>query len=428
MSYEVKQGNVFGRIGTGVGQGLAEQVPKEIERNRLSSGLQQFEKESANLTPIQQLARLSAIPGITPQMIQSFGELGRQQAKGQALQAFKDQNQAPSVKFPERQAQNQGRESNVPSITKEEPLAKIQEGYIPPTQDEIFAGAQRRYEANPDLYQRDPNKAIEAEEQNALRQEKINEAYLRQHEKLNAIQDNVVNRLKAQSDRLGAETVPANVYSKIEDEAIQATKPRKDGGRGLTEQQAMKEYGEQLDKVSREYKAIESLGGWGITGKSPQKTLNSFENIRKDFEKRNDTENLAQTLISKAQVSAPTAYSLAQPVKNSPEINNIIKNLPTPYPQKDLKAIYPNFPVEKTIEVSQKLAPLLSKYPQASPLAIGKALQAQGYDAQTWLDYVVKNKDKLNLKKNQSDQLNLPGEGFLPNLNDIWLQSWTGME
>jgi hypothetical protein len=82
--YQVKQPNIFGRIGTGIGKGLAEQVPKEIERSRLASGLKDFEKESENLNPIQQLARISAIPGVTPQMIQSFQELAKNQNQGNA--------------------------------------------------------------------------------------------------------------------------------------------------------------------------------------------------------------------------------------------------------------------------------------------------------------------------------------------------------
>ncbi len=77
MAQVIKQGDIFGRIGTGFGQGLAEQVPKEIERNRLASGLKAFEQEHQNLNPMQQLARLSAIPGITPQTLQSFSELAK---------------------------------------------------------------------------------------------------------------------------------------------------------------------------------------------------------------------------------------------------------------------------------------------------------------------------------------------------------------
>lgn len=88
--------NIWGRIGMGLSRGLAETVPKEIERQRLSSGLKQFEQDSASLTPMQQLARLSSIPGITPQMIQSFGELGKQQGFRNSLQSMAGQGEEPS--------------------------------------------------------------------------------------------------------------------------------------------------------------------------------------------------------------------------------------------------------------------------------------------------------------------------------------------
>lgn len=84
MAQYIKQANIFGRIGSGVGKGLAEQLPKEIERGRLAAGLKQFEQDSGNLNPIQQLARLSSIPGITPQMIQSFHELAKYQNQANA--------------------------------------------------------------------------------------------------------------------------------------------------------------------------------------------------------------------------------------------------------------------------------------------------------------------------------------------------------
>lgn len=84
MAKFIQQGDMFGRIGTGIGKGLAEQLPQEIERGRLSAGLNRFERESPGLSPIQQLSRLSAIPGITPQMIQSFSDLARFQRQGDA--------------------------------------------------------------------------------------------------------------------------------------------------------------------------------------------------------------------------------------------------------------------------------------------------------------------------------------------------------
>jgi hypothetical protein len=73
------QGNLFGRLGSGIGQGLAEQIPKEIEQYQLKSGLKDFSENSQGLDPMQQLAKIASVRGVTPQMIQSFSELAKQQ-------------------------------------------------------------------------------------------------------------------------------------------------------------------------------------------------------------------------------------------------------------------------------------------------------------------------------------------------------------
>jgi hypothetical protein len=90
----IKQGNIFGRIGSGVGKGLAEQVPKEIENYRLRTGLKNIADKSdqGNLSPAQFLAQTAGTYGITPQMIQSFGELAKIQNQGNAYRRGANQN------------------------------------------------------------------------------------------------------------------------------------------------------------------------------------------------------------------------------------------------------------------------------------------------------------------------------------------------
>jgi hypothetical protein len=77
-SYEVKQPSIFGRIGQNLGKNLAEQLPKAVEQERMAAGLNQFAQQSTNPL-LQQYAQLLSIPGITPQAIQTFGELVKQQ-------------------------------------------------------------------------------------------------------------------------------------------------------------------------------------------------------------------------------------------------------------------------------------------------------------------------------------------------------------
>ncbi len=86
-SFTVGQGSLAGRLGSGLGKGLAEQLPKEFERERLKTGLEQFAKESSNMSPLEQATKLFGIPGITPQMVQVLPELLKQQQLGQSLKS-----------------------------------------------------------------------------------------------------------------------------------------------------------------------------------------------------------------------------------------------------------------------------------------------------------------------------------------------------
>lgn len=445
MAQEIKQGNIFGRIGTGFGRGLAEQIPKEVERNRLSSGLQQLEKDLPNLSPTQQLIRLYSIPGNTPQMIQSFGDLARQQARGQALtQASraneKQSNQSP---FPQRQNNAAIPGSETPSITQAKPLEEIQKGYIPPTREEIDNIAGDAYNKNPDFFGHDPQKALNWAESKAAQEEKINLAYKQKNEDLSKIQDNVVGRLKTHSDNLKV-NIPANVYKKLESEAIKSVKPKEinekgenEGGDGLTEEQAITKVGGKLDAISRDYESINSLGNWGITQKSANETLSSLKALQKKFDLRNDTENFGDRLISEKNLSPIFGYSIAEPVSRNNEINQVISALPSVKSRvtaggglvgKDFsKVLIANNVKDKTSKVSEKLAPLLRKDKNASPLAIAYELQKKGYDISVLKNYLIDHKDELKLSAEQERQLDKPWDST-GTLNDWWLQSWSGLD
>jgi hypothetical protein len=415
----------WARTGNLAGQGLAESIPKEAERLRLAQGLKELGQKKGQ-DPFETFSELITQPGITAQGIQTGGELLKQRAQGQALS---QRNAAPPKPqtFPRNVPASVGSQgSEAPSLTQPESFAKAQEGYIPPTQNEILDEAGRNYNANPALYNNDPQKAIEMAEQSALRDEARANAFQKKHDNLSLIQDNVVNRLQSHSERLGVQ-IPANVFSKIEDKAIQATKPKEMGGEGLTEQQAMKKYGEELDGVSREYANIDSVGNWGITGVPAANTLRNMKSIQKNFEKRGDTENLAKQFISRNGLSPQMAYANAQPISSAPELNSEFQKIKPIDTQIAFKRGYHPIPVPKeyiqdqTLKVSKDLLPKLGK--NGSPLAVAYELDKLGYDAGAWLDYAIENRD--DLYKNQSDQLDLP---MTTTWNDWWLSSWSGLD
>jgi hypothetical protein len=430
MSYSIKPGNLFGRIGTELGKGLAEQIPKEVERTRLAQGLEALGQEQG-LTRFQQLGRLATLPGTSPQLIQSGGRLLEQEAKSHAFGQPQGQP-AATPKFPEKQRspQSQPQEKNAPSLTTEETLQKAQEGYIPKTRDEIVEDARQKYSGNEAFYNNDPQAAITEAETAEAQREKIAAAYQKKHENLSAIQDNVVNRLGTHTRQLGVD-IPANVYSKIEDKAIQATKPKDQGGEGLTEQQAMKKYGPEMDAISRDYKDIDSIGNWQITGRPAKETLRSMKSLQQKFDERDDTENLADKIIAKNKVSPILGYAIAQPVSKVPALSNEISKLPKIEPEISFKKGYlvktPKEYIDaETIKAAERLSKHLKSNDKASPLATAYELEKKGYSASTFLDYLVSHREDLNLKSNQDRQLDKP-LNTIPTLNDWWLSEWTGL-
>ena len=70
----IPQASISGRIGTGIGKGLSESLPKEIERGRLQQGLYQLGNQQG-LSPFQQFSALASLPGVSPQIIQSGTDL-----------------------------------------------------------------------------------------------------------------------------------------------------------------------------------------------------------------------------------------------------------------------------------------------------------------------------------------------------------------
>lgn len=430
MAQTIKNANIFGRIGSSFGKGLADQLPEEIAHHRLQSGLRQFEQDAPGLDPVQLVSRAAGIKGIRPQTEQSLGEVAKQQARGNALANFQAQQQQPNP-FPQGD-QPAGNEppSDRPSHTNEEDFSKVQEGYIPPTKDEEFARAGKLYKEDPERFGNDPQRALDHVAAETDRNQAIADAYQTRHQNLEKIQDNVVKRLGDQYNKLngGNPRIPSELYSDIEDQAIRATKSKAKGGRGLTEQQAIKEYGDKLHDAEKAFTKIDEIGDWGITQRPAAETLRTMKNVQGVMEKLDQTDNYAKELISKNKLSPEMAFSIAEPVSRVPEVNGFIKGLAKLEDIGTARNNYtPDNAVAKTLEIAPELARLIKDNPKASPLAIAHEIRKKGYDPQTWLQYVTDNAKKLNLKERQTDQASTPLNAVTP-WNDWWLQSFTGIE
>lgn len=112
MAQKISKGSIFGRVGTGIGQGLAETFPRQMEQGMLSSGLRNFADtyRDKDLTPLQTAAYLSAIPGAAqnPQLVKSFTDLALQDREMNAFRGGGPRGPAGAARPPQEMAQMQG--------------------------------------------------------------------------------------------------------------------------------------------------------------------------------------------------------------------------------------------------------------------------------------------------------------------------------
>lgn len=417
-----QQGSPFGRLGKGIGQGLADQVPKEIERNRLASGLQQFEKESANLNPIQTLARLSSIPGITPQMIQSFGELAKQQQTRNAYQnnANPSKPMEPSRVKREDTAratsdetggrlpnpdQNVSRDAvGQPQIVNVNPLGAV--NALPWT-------TERRNQERASVSQQFPNftKAeIDSEvKENEARELALPEAVQKQNAYLKDVQDAVDNRFTQQLETK-LEKSGKDVFQDITGENLVnlkrgLEKELRDNPNLSVDDVVNKWTNKALD-FARAKSEIKTLSSRDIYDRvlRPTQTfekLKSYQKIYRDSNNLEEFYNLLKTSSDNGgfdlspQVASQITYPRSEGVRKYISTRRI--------------------PLSNPIGESGKIAAeLFNKNiirPEDSLLAIAKDLREKGpFDQNAFFKYIRDNQDELGLTGRQKRELGV-GEG-----------------
>lgn len=428
-------GNTASRLGSAFGKGLSEQIPKELERYRLSQGLKSLAKNAKDLSPLEAYAETAAIPGITPAMLQALPEIIRQQRMGQGLSNLSNaqqpqgepgfQSREKPSPFPKEPQTGTGKPS--PSITSLEGIEETTKPYIPMTYEEKLALAGQLFKKQNDIYPT-PEAAMQGAEN--IDQSKLSRSQAIQNQKLGEerVQNNVRDELAKQVQALGSH-VPGNVLSDIQDRALDDVRTGK-----KTEIQAAKDYGKEIDEISRDYQKIEEIGD-GSFFKTAKGNRDAIKNLQEKFEKRNDLRNFKDSLVANQLVSQSKASYLAYPPNRNKELSNTLVKLEDINTKTNPKTTLPEIISDedrnlKTLNAALKIAPVNGKgslKPGDSLLSIAEELKAKGYDPQAWMNYVGKYKDKLNLSKLQLDELSNPTD-FTNSLNDIWMFSFSGLD
>jgi hypothetical protein len=436
MSYEIKQGDLFGRIGTGVGKGLAETVPKEVERYRLSSGLRQFEQEAPGLTPLQQYTRLAAIPGMTPEHLYTIQPLLRQQMQREEGTKAKSGQTSPEqptvIKIPSEKKESkepkpfQDEEKEAGKKRSVKTIEQTRTQLVPivmRSDQELYPEAQELSRQNPSTYPT-PNDALPIVRQN----EQTRVANLQEERNVANAADTLTTRAKqGLQAHWGKEATAKGIPETVQTRLLQnLEEDLADPKNKLSEAQLIKKYGEAGKNIAMQNTLLnERSKHWLSTEYMPSKIHNTIDTARKVFKQAGATEEFQDIISNKFNLTGPRASYLSDPPENK-AANKIISKLP--YPKVNTYGIpSPDDARKIAIQAADQITSLLRDEDSISSYAM--AVKNKGGDAEAFLERINQNK-KLGMFKPTARHDREIGKGIplIPSLGDFWLFGLMGQE
>lgn len=417
--------SLAGRIGKGFGKGLAEQVPHEINRYRLSQGLQNLSREDfSQKSPLEQLAAIYNVPGMTPELAaQAQQQIQNRQFFGNqptGVQAERRQVAAPqNLAQTEAKVLKEDVENEVPSLSE-----KSANYGIPLQATEIEQKARDEYLQNPQRFRSYQEYIDYAQKQDDKRVEKERAFEARQLEADKLFDTALQEVLQKQ-----------NTFKDLPGDTQRMLKNRVKGlvDAGKSPAQASQEVlKDVLPLVRARNDVAESTGIFTTLRMDPKQVRSRLENARDIYKKTNSLRIFRDDLIAQGMDDAYANY-LAYPVKEHKEINNMISSLPK------VKPAYFTSPTaeegkmgkqKKTkseADLAKEIAPLLDS--RDSILSIALALKGRGYDGTEFinqLDALEKSK-QIELNDRQKDELS-KDRRLKPNLSDIHIFSKSGLD
>lgn len=410
MAQVIKNPNIFGRIGSGLAKGLSEQLPKEVERSRLASGLEKLGNQKG-LTPFQQFSGLASLPGTNPQIIQSGADILRQQSY---LDALKNQYENNGIQpkqngyKPQPEELNQPMKGEIPTLSDPKSTEESYKNYIPPTEQTERAEAYENFQKNPARYGFNFDNALAERKSITSRNKEIQTAYNDQEKIAVDKESKVKKALKDEIGLLGLNSIPAKAYQKFEEKILNSLLPKKDGGMGFTQEQAIKHYSDELNQANREYLSLGTLSPW-----SPLDFNRRSNTLQKEFASRGEQQMMMDKLIADYEISPMYAAHKAYPIKKGevPTLNKL-----------GLKIGAPTIGGISIPRVNDRTYESLKKEmgKTHSPMSIAYELQQKGQNPRGWLNYLNDHRD--NLEVWQADQLK--ENVNILDLKDMWLKAW----
>jgi len=442
-SFKVSPGSTLGRIGSGVGKGLSEQLPKEIERYRLKEGLQQFEQDSANLTPLQQYTRLLSIPGISPQAIQAMPEILKQQNLRQSFMNKRGGVQGASSEIPQEgslqpeerfQSGSIGAQGNEPSqmlrqeIVRPEEIGQPQIVETNPLRQEAVprkSWSPERFEQEIGRVWEDrPNmtlqEAVALAQQNEQRYLNEPESVRRQddyfREQQNKLDDVFNKKLETKLQKEGTD-VFKDITGESRNNLMRSMYKDLRTNPDATIEDIANKWSEKALDLAKTKSDLDTLANRDFVDKlfKGNKTREQLESYQKIFKETGDSEEYYKTLISKFGMSPQGAASIAFPPSKS--VRSYMDKVKSS--EKD---------IAKAPVRARKYANDIESFIQRddSILAIARDLRQKDpfFDERAFFSELRQNMDSMSLSPRQRREIAKGESDLFKTWGDILIQPW----
>jgi hypothetical protein len=447
--FTVQQPSIAGRLGSGIGQGLAESLPKEMDRGRLAAGLKQFEQEAPNLSPLQQATRLFSIPGITPQMVQVLPELIRQQRERQNAINSADQSQetypensgnqslinSPSIQTSSAPSQPNRRENlfraaeNLATrnkgITTTGPVNAALSDIRPPTQQEV-------YNKRAEILRENPWMSVDAAEARAIdffnRQNAQKTAEMEKGARQESIQNKVDQEFEKETNLLlqkdkstgQFEDLSGASFADLRDQA------REDVSNGiLTPTQAAKKYSRLALQLAKNNTKLNEMSSIPLIMQKPKSIVNNLMEASKLWKEANRSEEFSNKVQEKFGVSQKMADSLAFPIQDNKKLNSYVEKYSPPRPRGLTGLPNTNDIYESSVKAASDIANIgLSDDDSINSIIVALKNKDPHFDDSAFITRLrgLYNSGKLQLNPRQREEVISQDTAWFPNLKDWWMK------
>lgn len=427
MSFSIKPAPVSAQLGAGIGKGLAAQVPQEINRYRLSKGLEGL-GQMGNLSPLEQVSKLYQIPGITPDMVATLAPLlqkaqiareSREKRIGgldQTMQSGMTGNLQPGMTGDLTSALVDQKKATQPPASTQAIDRRASPNYLlPSTPEELNKKALQLQNQFP--YRFGDNYEAALAEAQRLDSERlaIDQAY---QSRSDLVEQEFQKQLEQKIQKGGTETyadVLGDLQSRFQKEAIDMV------DRGLASpQEAARQVSKKALDFAKSRQQLKNIGMQWFLSTTPAKVRDAYSVIRKEYDKVGELESFEKDLQTFEGLSPYYSSSLAYPTEGNKDIENIIKS----------SQPVPSFAYATGIKGKEDISQLSEKIgskikPDDSILSIGLALKDKGFNEEDFIKEINKlyNENKIQLNERQVRELQNTSTST-PNLDDLWILGW----